>query len=351
MPLRYPLFPSSFSLVLPGTFVRLLPHAAAYNARIILVNRRDYPGATPYPPDERSLLEGWFSTERDVQDVKIKMALFMRHRVDELLQFLGELIRDGVARPISSNRATGGIVVAGWSLGIVWISALLAHISSSPHAAQLKPFLRRVVMYGEHISLFLSTRLDLRYLADPGSFMFNYPRPDDPYEPFLESEAQESGTNLLEWVSGYFDHGDTVSALERRRPMEDPVPSLRNVAPEDLQKMIFPAPGLAGGTDQMLVIGGHSSGFFGELWKQAFEISSTESESGKDEWRDLEFRLVWCDRSVWECVHGAWGVQAEVAEAREKGRLVRDVKFTRIRGGNHFVSPLHILNVRGQPYH
>ncbi|TBU30269.1 hypothetical protein BD311DRAFT_659517 [Dichomitus squalens] len=305
-----------------GTFVRLLPHAATHNARIVLVNRRDYPGATPYAPEERILLEGWSLRKYDVQTVKDNMALFMRHRAEELLTLLEELVRDGSVTRVSSSRTSGGIVVAGWSLGIVWMSALLAHISSSPRAAQLKPYLRRVVMY------------------DPGSFMFNYPRPDDPYEPFLEPEAQESSADLLDWVSGYFAHGATVDALERREPMRYPLSSLRNVTLEDLEKMICATPGQIGGTDQMLVVGGHNSGFFGELWKRALELSPTEnlneSANANDGWRGLGLHIVWCDRSVWECVHGVWGVQAEVAEAREKGRAVRDVTFTRIEGGNHF---------------
>ena len=167
--------------------------------------------------------------------------------------------------------------------------------------------------------------------------MFNYPRIKDAFEPFLDpAHAQEKGTNLLDWISGYFDHGDTVETLEQLHPMDDPAPTLRNVAPEELPNIVCFAPASPDGTDQMLVVGAHRSGFFGELWKQAFEIP----EGAKDEWRDLEFRLVWCDRSMYVCVHGAWGLQAEVGEAREKGRSVRDVKFTRIRGGNHFVSIL-----------
>ena len=39
-----------------GTFVKLLPLAHAHNTRIILINRRDYPGTTPYTDEERAAL-------------------------------------------------------------------------------------------------------------------------------------------------------------------------------------------------------------------------------------------------------------------------------------------------------
>ena len=92
--------------------------------------------------------------------------------------------------------------------------------------------------------------------------------------------------------------------------------------------------GSLGGSDQLLTFAGHRARMFGKLWEDAVMLS----ENACKLWRDVEVRLVWCDRSVWEVVHAAWWVEAQVAEARAKGRQMKNVTTLRIRGANHFVS-------------
>ncbi|TBU30271.1 hypothetical protein BD311DRAFT_755099 [Dichomitus squalens] len=305
------------STIHSGNFTRLLPLGKARHARIVLVNRRDYPGAVPYTESEQLLLSDAHS---DDEVIKSNLALFMKQRAQELLGFLVELVQAGGVTPAEPIRNKGGIVVAGWSLGQAWMTALLAHASSSPASSRLREYIRRVVLY------------------DPPSFLFGYPRPSDPYDPFLQSAAEYGDPQkILDWVSGYFDHGPTVDTLERRIPSTSPTPTLRAIPLEELPRMVHPPPGQDGGSDHFLVVNGHRVGFFRGFWQDALRVSPESTEDASEEWRDVEVRLVYCDRSTWECVHAAWHTEIEQEEAQKTGLPIRKLFLTRIRGGNHFV--------------
>ena len=127
----------------------MLPHAQAQNARIVTVNRRDYPGTTPYPPEELALLHppalGTAKSEFDM------LFEFAKHRGQELLAFLVELVRERGIPETLPGKKKGGIVVMGWSLGTMWMSALLGCLESSSDGkfdVDLSKYLRRIIFYG-----------------------------------------------------------------------------------------------------------------------------------------------------------------------------------------------------------
>ena len=90
--------------------------------------------------------------DSDDEIVKSNLALFMKQRAQELLVLLAELVQAGGVTPAEPTRKSGGMVVAGWSLGQAWMTALLAHVASSPTSSRLREYVRRIVLYGEHFS-------------------------------------------------------------------------------------------------------------------------------------------------------------------------------------------------------
>ncbi len=135
-----------FKPLVAGTFVKLVPLAHKYNARIVLVNRRDYPGATPYTEEELTPLR-----EANVaKDPSTAHALFMpylKERARELHTFLVHFVVENDIPSVDGN--TGGIVLAGWSLGSIWMTALLAHVHTFPVVdVELGAYMRRIVLHG-----------------------------------------------------------------------------------------------------------------------------------------------------------------------------------------------------------
>lgn len=139
---------------LTGIFTKLLPLAHPHNARIILVNRRHYLGSKPYTEEDRALLpelspEEWADAAQVVVASE-KMKMFMQERAREVCNLLIELVRGGNVVVVDGENNSGGIVVAGWSLGGSWMIALLAHVASFPtDEVKLSDYVRRVVIFGK----------------------------------------------------------------------------------------------------------------------------------------------------------------------------------------------------------
>ncbi|KAI0712946.1 hypothetical protein C8T65DRAFT_646206 [Cerioporus squamosus] len=284
-----------------GVFTPLLPYARQTNTRIILVNRRDYPGTAPYTASELALLPLSVSNltqdPEELEGVKISISFFMKHRGHELLRFLTGVVRD-------IERNSGGIVLVGWSLGVIWMSALLAHATSFQHDdVNLSRYLRRVVLH------------------DAPTFFFGYPRPDRAFNPFLDpGTGIDVADEPHDWLSGYYTHGSTVDTLAFRTPARDRPPTIERMTIAERANCLYRA------------------GVFRDLWQAALELAAVgDGRLRGNDLRDVEVRVMWCDRSVWETTHAAWCVAAELEDAREKGRLVREVHLARVRGGNHFV--------------
>ena len=335
-------------LSITGVFTSILPYARQTNTRIILINRRDYPGAEPYTASELALLplsvKDLTQDPDELEGIKISISFFLKHRGHELLRFLTGIVREHDIPRGDAARNTGGIVLVGWSLGVLWANAVLAHAASFQHDdVNLGRYLRRVVLYGAsaylHRLCWANVPPHLPYVrTDGASFLFGFPRPDNAFNPYIEPRPDFDVEERYDWISGYFTHGDTVDTLSMHTPAADRPATSDRMTTAELANSLYRTPGEEGGSDELLMIGGYRTGAFRDLWKAALELAPT---GGGNDLRDVEVRVVWCDRSVWETTHAAWMVAAELRDAREKGRAVRRVSLTRVRGGNHFVSALN----------
>ncbi|KAI0635826.1 hypothetical protein C8Q77DRAFT_1099815 [Trametes polyzona] len=259
-----------------GIFQKLIPIAGAHNARVVLVNRRDYPGAEPFTKEDRALLPTLSADEwKDavlVAAAKEKLLKFMEARARELYDFLIELVETGgVSRP-NREGGTGGIVVAGWSLAGSWITALLANVASFPvHGVLLSDYVRRVVFF------------------DSPFVPLGLPWPERRlYSPIFDDTIppEERMRVFLGWISGYFKHGDTLETLEAKTPLQIPQPTASTFSTEEMEQFIHIPPGEPGGSDQILFEMGAKLGLFVTLRERALYLSRTEG----DTWRDVEVR-------------------------------------------------------------
>ncbi|EIM81568.1 uncharacterized protein STEHIDRAFT_161747 [Stereum hirsutum FP-91666 SS1] len=123
-----------------GIFTRLLPFAPQHGARIILVNRRDYPGSTPFSDSEQQLLSSCLPTTAEAAQ---NMRSYMKDRSRELYHFLVEVATTEAIPNVSEK---SGMIVVGWSLGSAWITALLAHLEEFEGAGiMLQSYARKFI--------------------------------------------------------------------------------------------------------------------------------------------------------------------------------------------------------------
>ncbi|TFK94529.1 alpha/beta-hydrolase [Polyporus arcularius HHB13444] len=308
-----------------GIFSKLVPLATEHNARLVLVNRRDYPGATSYTPEERAVLEDALTS--DPATARGQLLAYARERAREVYTLLVQFVADNDIPPAQPEANEGGIVIVGWSFGTNWMTSLLANVASFPvNDVELAKYVRRVVFH------------------DPPYHALGFPPPADPYNPLQDPAIDPAGRTRVfaNWVSGYYVHGDTLDTLERRTPLTSPPPTLSTLTDADRAAALYPAPGDPGGSDALLLVGGIQSGLFAALFERALALPTAQADSdGEDQvtdaWANVEVRNVWCDRSVWEMPWSVWNLRAKLESEKKAGRALRDVTLLRLKGANHFV--------------
>ncbi|KAL7281216.1 hypothetical protein ACG7TL_004524 [Trametes sanguinea] len=325
-----------------GVFSRLLPLAPSRRSRIILLNRKEYPGAAPYTAEERALLPDLLhdspTQETETRLATEKLQTFMKLCAQELYEYLQALVVERHIPPACRTAQDCGIVLAGWSLGACWMTALLTYVARFPVGdVPLREYIRRVILY------------------DAPTRLLGYPYPaHDPYNPFADESLtyEERERVFTEWITSYYAHGDTVDTLERRNALDAPPPTIASISAEELAAMVHVPPGMPGGSDWCLLYGGARYDIFSGLRKGAIFLSpepgtatGIEGTDGSgrvlgaaraDAWEDVEVRYVWGERSVWEMPYAATMLRQELEDAKGSGRRIRPVSILRVEGANHF---------------
>ncbi|EIM89469.1 alpha/beta-hydrolase [Stereum hirsutum FP-91666 SS1] len=323
-----------------GNFARLLPHASSYGIRIILLNRRDYPGSSPLTDDQHSRLHQSLS---DDDDSRANIQQHMNEQAKELYDFLEAFAREEKLAPRS-------MIVGGWSFGSAWITAILAYASSLPLREDADP-----PSLGEYVRYIL--------LYDPPYHALGYPPPPNPYRPLSDpSLTPEEGIKIFPaWVSGYYHHPalesdsspgsgsgsdsayipNSPSALECRTPLDHPKPTILTMSENEIAAGLFTPPGAPGGSDDVVVRAGEKHGLYALLRERAVYLDGEEHTSNgaspqSGGWRDVGIRYLWCDQSAWQVPWGMWAMQGEIREAEAAGRRMREVEVVRLSGANHF---------------
>ncbi|KAI0272308.1 alpha/beta-hydrolase [Gloeopeniophorella convolvens] len=290
-----------------GVFSRMFPFANKTGSRVVIINRRGYPGSEPFADEDRALLA---SSMEDTSEGLKCADEFMKQRAEELHDFLVELVK-------SESLAINRVMLAGWSLGASWMTAFLANAASFDDSeVKLHQYLRRVIAY------------------DAPAHILGYPYPQGYYYPLNDpSISLEEGVKRFPlWVTSYYDHGNTLETLSLLSTSSNPLPTITGMTPENLALALYVAPAAPDGTDGLTHTSCVDRGLYAQL-RKATLYPPPQAERG---WSDVEFRCLWCDRSNWLMPWGRWALEAEVSAAKESGANIREISVMRMRGSNHF---------------
>ncbi|KAI0365122.1 hypothetical protein BV20DRAFT_776935 [Pilatotrama ljubarskyi] len=304
-----------------ANFKKLLPLAKEFNTRIVLVNRRDYPGSSPYTPDERANLARLASSSASPEGAE-ETASFIKQHARDIYDFLADFVKRQRI-PAPQGHIAGGIVLVGWSLGCLSMTAFLANVGSFPVGdVALGKYVRRVVLY------------------EPWHGLHGYPYPPDYYHPLHDASLSDSErlSRFDAWVSSYFDHGDVwthgAAALEFHTPAADPPSTASRMTAAELAESTYAPPVQPGGSELLLIQACNVQGIWAPLKDRALYLS--EPVPGADNWRDVEVRYVWGDRSTWEMLWCEYLFSKELEEARAAGEPLRNIDIVHLKGANHF---------------
>lgn len=174
--------------------------------------------------------------------------------------------------------------------------------------------------------------------------LLGYPRPSAFYHPITDPSVPpaELCARFNQWQAGYYTHGDPFKqgpdALETDVPAADTSNTMSRLSVADLANSVYGPPMEPSGSDRLLIEACLTHGTCGDLKDAALYLPGAECESRTSVWRNVDVRVAWCDRSVWEMRLGSYLLEKELAEARRAGKSPRDVSFVRVKGANHFVS-------------
>ncbi|KAI1789105.1 hypothetical protein LXA43DRAFT_1155890 [Ganoderma leucocontextum] len=225
-------------------FTRLIPLTKENNTRLILLNRRGYPGSAPYTEQERAAFPALLpkdACQEDVDNARERLELFLRERT---LQ--------------ASQRAT-------WS----W--------------------------------------------ANPGYGIMGYPAKEGVYQPALDVSLPEEqrAAALDAWIGGYYAHGSTLDSLDEI-PLVDPPSTISTLTLK--RGRLRPTHARITWLDSNTSPDGDRVDVLGE-------------PGTRNGWRDVEMRVVWCEKSVMEVAYGMMLLGLELEDARRKGAWIRNVSI------------------------
>ncbi|KIY44519.1 hypothetical protein FISHEDRAFT_25621, partial [Fistulina hepatica ATCC 64428] len=171
-------------------FYKLFPYCASHNIRLVVVNRKEYPGSSKYTDDE-------------IEDLHACRQVFLQRLGTEVADFLVWFISAHDIPRIGLHQKSGGIAVVGWSMGAATILPLLAYPELVPAGirAKLSPYIKDYILY------------DPPYLA----LGYSLPADHNAYNPLWTDpdceSPEERYTNFKLWISSYFKHPDVVRSI------------------------------------------------------------------------------------------------------------------------------------------
>jgi hypothetical protein len=133
-------------------FHKALPEARKKGIRMIAVNRRHYPGSTPYLPEELAPLK------LDETDIP-KCLLFLQHRGLELIGFIHRIV-EKLGLPTLGPDGSGMITVLGHSIGNIHTLSLarcFQNESLPTLLKEVKEWISGIIIFGNPFPTYLST--------------------------------------------------------------------------------------------------------------------------------------------------------------------------------------------------
>ncbi|EKM53109.1 uncharacterized protein PHACADRAFT_259282 [Phanerochaete carnosa HHB-10118-sp] len=314
---------------------RMGPYASKYGMRMIAFNERDYPGSTPYTKEELAQITS--------PDVEVQAHAVRRWGL-EFAQFLAYICKTLDIPAVSGEGAKkqGGLVVVAWSACGVAATAMLGdpQTMGSDLTAALAPYLRKVVIYGAHQSSYVhvAERSALRsFFTDAPSVVFGEtPNLGIPW-PFADPTIPPEGIPdaFITWVSSSFSPLPegvpiTPESLREHNAILPGTSTLRSLSPEDYKRIVEPE------------FGGRGLGLIMITSEAIHRAHAHRTFSDTDAvLPEVDILFIHCAQGPWTGVWGAKVFQDLASEAADPGKRKRKTAFLKLKGANHFVSPLY----------
>ncbi|KAH8171680.1 alpha/beta hydrolase family protein [Sarocladium implicatum] len=303
-----------------ASFAPSFAAASKLGARLVVLNRRDFPGSAPYTAEEKAQLNGTLGSSPEEGQAILRP--FMKERAKEINDFIAAFVKQEAIQQ-ADGAGAGGVVLAGWSLGVYWLLA----------------FLRNAGSFADGSEVDLSKYIHRAIIHDSPTFAFGFPEPDDPYTPMMDPSIpdQDRPVRFAVWIGAYFDHASSPDGLQRRTAQTTPPPSAAACDPSLLPSVFRPDLVAAGGSDNAHLIAPLITGLRVADRNEVLFADVDAADAADKYWMGLPVRYLLCDRSIWETTWAARKLGEQFAENKDKGVVTRELTVKTLNGANHFV--------------
>ncbi|TRM63942.1 hypothetical protein BD626DRAFT_583205 [Schizophyllum amplum] len=301
-----------------GICKRLVAAAPAQDVRLICINRRAYPGSTPFSEDEQRVFRSGADDER----------LGLLHEEGKNLALLVDALIVDLDLPPR-------VTILAWSMGNIYLLALLASINYLPHDVA-----SRLI---SHTTSFI--------LWDPPDEALGYDRPCL-YTPFTDDTIppDQRGPAFIRWLGKYWTHDPAPRdphRLNAHLPNLYPRPTTDSMPPEELKILTDFA---AASTCDNWVVHPTLMHIVATLREEVLCAPEVV-----EAWRNPDIHYLWTEHGPWMMFWAKWCLEDDLARRykdalpREKDGLlcgkedlprrkadVPHIKFSIMEGCNHF---------------
>jgi pimeloyl-ACP methyl ester carboxylesterase len=279
-----------------SVFLPLFAVGKSQSHRVILVNRREYSGSTPYTSEEFEVFEKGSDEARYKQFIADGANL--------------SLLLDGLIQSLSLPKT---VSIVGWSLGNIFTLPMLASISTLPEEAQAR----------------LATHVKRTIIWDPPCDPLGIPGPG--YMPLWDEAlpAESRGIEFGKWMTAYFNHSDLskrkFDLLNQRDHDTSRKRTFEDLPLEELFKIMDVAAGAK--ADTLITVPQYLKPEKAVVTKAVFDAEVRET------WSSMKIWYMVGNKNPWNVIYCWWTLEDEVKAANFPEPAIN---FTINEGANHF---------------
>jgi len=278
--------------------------AHARGVRFVAINRRNFPGSTPFTTEELDAIKSG--------DEEIKTA-WMAARGHEIALFIDSFVQKHKLPPISDDGKSGGYAILAWSLGCPFAFSAISSADTLPADVRdrLAPRFRALIVH------------------EPAPLALGLPSPPKNWSPLVETSIPQElrFKAFAQWITSYFEHGDLskrdLDLLSYILPSTVRPPTIFNMSAAEIKDTV--CDGENATVDLPFLINLKSQ--IKASYRKAFFDRAIDNLFPK-----LKISLVAGDLSPSWALAGLWAVQDD-----EKEFGSGKINFKFVHGVNHFM--------------
>lgn len=295
----------------------MLTSAAAGGYRLILPNRRLYPGSTPYTEDEIKAMDAT-NTPEAIATAFSKQGEYLLLFIDKIIQQLG-------LKEVS---------LGGWSLGTSFMNSLVGAIEAvdAETKARVTEHVKGLIWWGSCGFYIRYIQLETHELyLDPPATAHGF---DDPptggWIPLYDESIapEQRGPAFVNWVTQYYPHPE----LEKKDcykliyKVDEPIksPTFTDVPFEEILKMVDFSAGPTADN--------HVADFYFQPAHRILREKAFFNPKIREAWHSSTFSVVYGEQTTYNIIWAVWKLQ------EESDKTGLPIAFKSMPGVNHFVS-------------